>query len=121
MSLMVNHFLVAQEVLIHHFLQLEKGGRLVPTDISQVIRATAPQVHRLRIPVLLHIYLVECAVSIIPNAKDDRSREFIMLHQFNITNGMNLFPSSDYFVRSVGVNIFNQIRKGHSEKGNLQK
>jgi hypothetical protein len=121
MPLVVYDLLVSQEVFVHHFLQLKQSSRFVPANISQVIGASAPEIHGFGIPVFLHIYFVERAVSIVPNAKDYRPGKFIVFHQFYITDGMNLFTPANYFIRPVGIHIFNQIRKGHSEKGNLQK
>lgn len=96
-------------MFIKHFLQLEKSRRFVAANIAQVVRAATTQRNQPGVFKLGYVYLIIGIIGIIFNPEGYRVKQIIVLHQLNITNGVNFLSPADNFICTVIVNVFDKI------------
>jgi hypothetical protein len=106
MPLVVPDGIVTDHVLVNKILQLQQGGSFMSADIAKVVRTRAAQCHGTRIPVFLYMHLVESAVIVVFDPKTYSTEKIVVFNEFNVSYRMNLFSTTDDFVRSVVVNEF---------------
>jgi len=82
----------------------------MPANIPEIIWATAAKREPFRILEFLDINFIKCRVDIIFNPEDCRSEKVVVFNQFTKANGMNFFATTDHFVSSMGVHIFDKVR-----------
>ena len=109
MALVVNDAFVAQDILVQQFLQLEQRGRLVPAYIAEVVGSAAAHGQGPWIFVLLDMHLIKCGVIVVLDAKGHGPQQFVMLYEFDITDGMDFFAPADHFIGAVIINKFQQV------------
>ena len=107
MLLVVAQLLAAKLVLVHHFLQLEKGSRFVPANVAQVIGATTTQRYQFGVFKLGYINLIVSVIGIILNPEGNRIKQFVILNKLYIADGMYFLAPAYHFVGAVIVNVFN--------------
>ena len=78
-------------------------------DIAKVVRAGAAQGSGFRVFELLYINFVVSGVAVIFHPKHSRAKQVIVLYEFYKTNGMNFFSAADYFIRSMGIDVFDEM------------
>jgi hypothetical protein len=91
-------------------LQTEQGGSFVFADIAQVVRASAAKRHPFGVGVFLDVYFVIRIVRIVFHPKLYVAHEFVVLYELNKSHAVYLFTPSNYFIRSVVVDMFNDMR-----------
>jgi hypothetical protein len=92
--------------LVDHLLQANQGRSLMAADIAEVIRTGTSKGDGLGVLVILYVYLVKCRIVIVTHTEHNGTEKFIVFHQFNKTNRVDLFSSANHFVTSVGIDVF---------------
>mgnify|MGYP003350656713 CR=1 FL=1 len=94
---------------VDHFLQLEQRSRFMATNISDVVRTTTAQRCRCRILELLNVYFVKRGIVVVFHTKHRRTEQVVIIDQFRIPDGMDLFPPTNGFVGSQCVNVLEEM------------
>jgi hypothetical protein len=109
MFLVVPDGIITNHIPVNHILQVKQGCSFMPADVSQVIRTSAPQGQGPGILVFLNIHLVKGVVVIVFNPETNGIYEFIVLYKFNITDGMYLLTTTDYFICAIVINKLEEM------------
>ena len=109
MKLIKLNGVIKQEVFIYHILQPEKSRRFVPAYIAQIIRAATPQCHRFGIGIFLNVHFIKCAVIVVLHPKNNRTGQFIVFYQFNKSELINFFSSSDNLFGAIIINMLDDM------------
>ena len=75
-------------------------------DIPKVVWTGAAERNMLRIIYLLNIYFVKSRIAVIFYTKYSGAKKVVVFNQFNKTNRMNFFSTTDHFISSMGINVF---------------
>src|SRR5204863_9581751 len=100
MALVVFHLFSFQQILIQHLLELYERGSFVAANIPEVVGTTTTNRNCLCVLEFLNIYFVISRIAVIFHAKSDSIQQLVVFNQFNKTNCMDLFSTSDYFIGS---------------------
>jgi hypothetical protein len=109
MPLIISDRLVAQDIFVQEFLQLQQGGGFMPANISQVVGATASYHECAWVPVFLDMHLVKGGIVIVLYPECDGPHEFVMLNEFDVTDGVYFLTSTDDLIRAAVVNKFQEV------------
>ncbi len=106
MSLVVLFGLRLEHAAVQQLLQLQESTHFMPAYISQVVRTSTPERKIARVLVMLDIYLVKSGVIIVLHPEHGRAKKVVVLHHISEADGVDLFSTSDHFIGSVGVYVF---------------
>jgi hypothetical protein len=79
------------------------------TDVSEVIRTTATHGQCAWVSVFLNVNLVKSGIIIVFDPESHGSQQVIMLHKFNVANGMDFLSSADHFIGTIVVNELEEM------------
>lgn len=82
----------------------------MPADVAEVVGAGTTQEQRFRIVIFLNVYFVKSSITIISYPKGNRAHKIIMINQFNISEGVNFFPTPYNFICAGIVYVFYEMR-----------
>ena len=85
MQLVVLNITAAQHIFIYQLLQLQHSSSFVAANIAEVIGAATAHGQSFGIVVLLNVYFIISAVSIIFNPEVNGIQQFIVIDHFHIS------------------------------------
>ena len=81
----------------------------MPANIPEIIRAATTKGSGPGILEFLDIYFIIRRVAIILYTEHGRAEQVIIFHKLNKADSVDLLPSADHFIRSMGIYVFDQV------------
>ena len=110
MLLVVADLFGFKHVAVQQLLELYECACLMTADVPEVIGAAAADRQGLGVLEFLDINLVVGSVTVVLHPESHRLEQLIVFYQLDISDGMDLLAAPDYFIRSIGVHIFDKVR-----------